>query len=67
MCGPARIHTPNGARYFVTFVDECTRMIWVSLLKNKGEVCYAFKELHRIVKSQYKCNIQFLQSDNGGE
>lgn len=25
--GPARIPTPSGALYFVTFVDECTRMI----------------------------------------
>ncbi|KAJ9552232.1 hypothetical protein OSB04_016277 [Centaurea solstitialis] len=65
--GPARILTPNGARYFVTFIDECTRMIWISLLKHKGEVCYVFQELYRMVKSQYKCDIQVLQSDNGTE
>ncbi|GKA47668.1 putative RNA-directed DNA polymerase [Tanacetum coccineum] len=35
--GPARISTPNGYRYFVTFIDECTRMVWVSLLKHKDE------------------------------
>ncbi|KAJ9561968.1 hypothetical protein OSB04_007128 [Centaurea solstitialis] len=65
--GPAKIPTLNGSRYFVTFVDECTRMIWVSILKTKGEVYYAFKELHHIVKSQYRGDIQVLQSDNGGE
>lgn len=42
-------------------------MIWISLLKNKGEVIRAFKELHRIVKTEYKKDIQVLQSDNGGE
>ncbi|GJU66617.1 putative RNA-directed DNA polymerase [Tanacetum coccineum] len=65
--GSARIPTPSGARYFVTFVDECTRMIWISLLKNKWEVHYALKELHHIIKSEYQREIQILQSDNGGE
>lgn len=65
--GPAPIPTPSGARYFVTFVDECTRMIWISLLKNKGEVVCAFKELHHLIKTEYRKEIQVLQSDNGGE
>lgn len=55
--GPAPIPTPNGAHYFVTFIDECSHMIWISLLKHKGEVCTVFKELVQIVKSQYKCDI----------
>ena len=42
--GPAGISTPNGARYFVTCIDECTRMIWISLLKHKGEVSTVFQE-----------------------
>ncbi|KAL4555898.1 hypothetical protein LXL04_038530 [Taraxacum kok-saghyz] len=65
--GPAPIPTPSGARYFVTFVDECTRMIWISLLKNKGEVVCVFKELHHLIKTEYRKEIQVLQSDNGGE
>lgn len=67
MCGGAPIATPNGARYFVTFIDECTRMIWVSLLKHKGEVFNAFVELYNHVKTEYRRDIQTLQSDNGGE
>lgn len=39
----------------------------ISLLKNKGEVHYAFKELHHIIKSEYRKEIQILQTDNGGE
>lgn len=65
--GPAPIRTPSGARYFVTFVDECTQMIWISLLKNKGEVFHSFKEQHHIVKTKYRREIQVLQFDNGGE
>ena len=43
--GPAKVAIPNGARYFITFIDECTRMIWISLLKSKDEAYEAFKEL----------------------
>lgn len=48
------------------FIDECTRMIWISLLK-KSEVCHAFKELYHTIKTVYRKEIQVLQSDNGGE
>lgn len=65
--GPAPISTPNGACYFVTFIDECTRMVWVSLLKTKGDVLLAFKELHQLIKTEYRIDIQILQYDNGGE
>ena len=65
--GPARIPTPSGHRYFVTFIDECTRMVWVSLLKHKNEVVHVFQELYKLVKTQYKGEINILQSDNGGE
>ncbi|PRQ20262.1 putative RNA-directed DNA polymerase [Rosa chinensis] len=27
--GPAKIPSLSGARYFVTFIDDCTRMTWV--------------------------------------
>lgn len=42
-------------------------MIWISILKTKGEVCKAFKELHQLVKTEYRRDIHTLQSDNGGE
>nr|GEW34833.1 retrovirus-related Pol polyprotein from transposon TNT 1-94 [Tanacetum cinerariifolium] len=64
---PAPIPTLNEARYFVTFIDECAQMVWISLLKNKGEVHNAFKELHHIIKTVYISEIQILQSDNDGE
>lgn len=42
-------------------------MTWVSLLKHKGEVFQAFKELYNTIKTVYRREIQVLQSDNGGE
>ena len=63
--GPAKVSSFSNARYFVTFIDECTRMTWISLLRNKGEVSTAFQEFHKMVLTQYQQHIRTLQSDNG--
>ncbi|XP_062028861.1 uncharacterized protein LOC133744845 [Rosa rugosa] len=65
--GPAKIPSFSGARYYVTFIDDCTRMTWVSLLKNKSDVCYMFQDFHKMVSTQYQQSIRIFQSDNGGE
>ena len=65
--GLARISTLSGARYFVTFIDECTRMTWISLLSNKRDVSVVFQEFYKMVSNQYQSKIRVLQSDNGGE
>ena len=36
--GPTKIATPCGYCFFVTFIDEFSRMIWISLLKHKSDV-----------------------------
>ncbi|CAL8991370.1 unnamed protein product [Prunus brigantina] len=65
--GPSKITTPGGARWFVTFIDDCTRMTWVSLLKTKGEVSSKFQQFYHMVETQFHTRIQVLRSDNGGE
>jgi hypothetical protein len=65
--GPTKIPSISKARYFVTFIDECTRMTWVSLLTNKSDVYQAFQEFHNMVSTQNQTQIRVLQSDNGAE
>ena len=65
--GPALISTPSGARWFVIFIDDCTRMTWISLLKTKGEVCTTFQQFYKMVETQFHEKIKILRSDNGGE
>ena len=36
--GPCRVSSTFGFRWFVTFIDECTRYTWVYLLKEKSDV-----------------------------
>jgi hypothetical protein len=35
---PSNVPILSGSRWFVTFIDDCTRVTWVSLIKSKGEV-----------------------------
>ena len=58
--GPAKVPSFSHARYFVTFIDECTRMTWISLLQNKSDVSTAFQEFHKMVKNQYQRPIRTL-------
>ena len=65
--GPAKFPSISRARYFVTFIDECTRMTWVSLLIKKSDVCLAFQNFHKMTHTQYQKQIRVWQSDNGTE
>ena len=35
---PSKFATLDGSCWFVTFIDDCTRMTWVCLMKSKSEV-----------------------------
>ena len=65
--GPAKVPSISGARYFVTFIDECTRMTWVPLLIKKSDVRLAFQNFHKMTHTQYQNQIRVWQSDNGTE
>ncbi|PRQ56213.1 putative RNA-directed DNA polymerase [Rosa chinensis] len=64
---PSREPTVSGMRYFVLFIDDCTRLSWVALLKTKDEVFPAFQTFRTLVQTQYHSTIKVLRSDNGGE
>ncbi len=57
----------GGALYFVSFVDDHSRKIWVYLLKSKDEAFAAFKKFHAFVTTQTGKKLKCLRTDNGGE
>ena len=65
--GPSRESTVSGMRYFVSFIDDYTRLSLVSPLKTKDEVFPAFQAFRTLVQTQYNSTIRILRSDNGGE
>lgn len=56
-----------GYRYFVLFIDDCTKYTWMFPMKNKSEVLGYFKSLCAIVSTQFRSVVKVLRSDGGGE
>ena len=65
--GPSRVLSVSGKRWFVTFIDDHTRVCWTFLLKEKSEVETIFKNFYTMVETQFQKKIQVFQSDNGRE
>lgn len=67
VCGPLKVKTIGGTSYFVTFIDDYSRKLWVFALKTKDHVLPTFKELHASVERDTDMKIKYVRSDNGGE
>ena len=65
--GPSKIPTLSGSLWFVTFINDCTRMTWLYLMKTKDEVNLLFQNFHKIIETQYNTKLWVLRSDNGRE
>ena len=67
VCGPMQTVTKAGNRYFLTFIDDCTRMCWIYFLRCKSEVFTVFKRFRATVELQSGYKVKKLRSDRGGE
>ena len=65
VCGPFRVRTKSGCRYFVTYICGKTRYAWVFLLKHKSEQASVFKNLVTNILPKYGVKVKKLFSDNG--
>ena len=65
--GPTQTPSLSGSRWFITFIDCCTRMTWVYLLKAKSEVFSCFQLFHKMICTQFDTKIKILRTDNGTE
>ena len=57
----------SSARWFVSFIDDCTRVTWIYLLKNKSDVGLVFPNFYNMIKTQFDVRIKRFRSDNGKE
>ena len=67
VCGPMKANGIGGEKYFVTFVDDFSRKIYVDFMENKSEVEDKFRSFKKMVENETEENIKRLNSDNGGE
>jgi transposase InsO family protein len=67
VCGPFRTNSLGGARYFVTFIDDFSKKIWIYFIANKNQVLSKFQHLVNLLETSTGRRVQALRSDNGGE
>ncbi|XP_019224271.1 PREDICTED: uncharacterized protein LOC109205958 [Nicotiana attenuata] len=56
--GPYRTPTYDGNRFFLTLVDDYSRMVWIFLLKLKSDVSTVIKDFMTLVKTQFNSAIK---------
>ncbi|RDX72209.1 hypothetical protein CR513_48336, partial [Mucuna pruriens] len=52
VCVPLKVKSFSGALYFVTFIDDCSRKLWVYVLKTKDQVLEKFKQFQVLIEKQ---------------
>jgi transposase InsO family protein len=68
ICGPIRTPSISNNRYFLLFIDDYSRMIWIYLLDKKSEAfSIFFFQLKTFVKKQSGCQMKTLRIDRGKE
>ena len=67
ICDMKSIPSRGGNKYFITFIDDCSRYCYVYLLSSKDEAVNAFKSYKAEVETQLNKKIKIIRSDRGGE
>ena len=65
--GLAKTVCMGGCRFYVTFIDDHTRKLWVYFMKEKSEVFTHFQNFKAMAEKQTGKYVQCLRSDGGGE
>ena len=65
--GPVKESSRGGHVYFVTFIDDFSRKVWVYFMRHKSETFDKFKVWKTEVENQTGRKIKCLRSDNGTE
>ena len=64
--GPLPVQTHSGFRYWVIFVDDCTRIWAVYLMRLKSQTFASFKQFKAYAESLFNARIGTLREAPGG-
>jgi hypothetical protein len=67
VCGLMPVISLGGSLYYVTFIDDYLRKMWLYLLKSKDEVFSKFQEFKAEIENLTNKKIKTLRTYNGGE
>lgn len=67
VCGSFEVPSLGGNKYFMSFIDEFSRMMWLYLIKTKGEAFEIFQQFKVMAEKQSGKFIKVLRTDGGRE
>ena len=67
VCGKLNEKSLGGAEYFLTFIDDKSRYVWVYFLQHKSQVFEKFCEWKAMVEKATGKKLKAIRTDNGGE
>ena len=65
--GPLSISSIHGHRYFLTVVDDYSKVVWIYLMKHKSDVSSMVKSFILMVATQFNAKVKIIRSNNGPE
>ncbi|KAK9179751.1 hypothetical protein WN943_028956 [Citrus x changshan-huyou] len=63
--GPAQIESLGGACYFLSMINDFSRMVWVYPLRSKDQVFDRFKAWKTLIETQTNRKVRRIRTDNG--
>jgi transposase InsO family protein len=67
VCGPFEVPSLGGNKYFIYFVNETSRMMWLYLIKANNEAFDVFKRFKKKVENEREKSIKILKTGVGRE
>src|SRR3954463_3240498 len=67
ICGPFPKASWNGQQYFISFIDDYSRYVYLYLIHEKSQSLDMFKHFKAEVENQLGKKIKAVRSDRGGE
>lgn len=65
--GPSPVASSLGYEYYISFVDNFTRLTHIFPLKTKSEAFSSFRQYKALVENRFEKTIKILQTNWGGE
>lgn len=67
ICGPLPTASITGKKYFITLVDDFSRLTLTRAISHKSEAAGAVKEMVHQLQRQTRCSIKEIRTNQGGE
>lgn len=65
--GSFKIPTHNGCKFFLTIVDDFTRMTWVFLLQYKSDVITILPQFFQYIENHFQASVKYIRTGNAPE